>query len=487
MRSPLAFAAAALVALAASGAGATDVTVRGSVVGEYLYDSEFDGSVFDGRVEFDAESGPFLVGAVYRAYQLSDPDYNPVQRDVPASEVKHRYAEFRGGSLTARGGHFFATFGRGISLRSYEDADLEHDTVLDGLLMRYEAEPFSVAALSGIHDERLSDSRTRRHTARGIEVEGSPWDWAGFGVTAVERSWVDEDEDIVLPPDQTRGEDLVLSGSADLRLGPATLSGEYARRDGENPVTGVELDEGRALYLSGTFDLGWATLFGEFKDYDRFAHRLVNPPTCVRDHTWTLMNRATYEVDLDDERGFLGEGTVPLGDALSVTGGASEARDHEGELAHWEMYGEASHSFLESLSGAVAGAWSREYLLGKFTEHASGAAEFDVALPSGQTVEVVVEAGTTDDVSGLSWEDTIASVTWYPGADLTVTAVYEGTTSDIETRDSWLIGEVRKRVSDQVEVALAAGTERGGKKCAGGVCRYEPEFEGVRVRLTSFF
>jgi hypothetical protein len=472
VRRPVAFAAAALVALVASGAGASDVTVRGSVVGEYLYDSEFDGSVFDGRVEFDAESGPFLVGAVYRAYQLSDPDYNPVQKEIPASQVKHRYAEFRGESLTARGGHFFATFGRGISLRSYEDADLEHDTVLDGVL---------------VHDERLSDSRTRRHTARGIEVAGSPWDWASVGASAVERSWLDEDEDIVLPPDQTRGEDLVLSGSADLRLGPASLAGEYARRGGENPVTGAEMDEGRALYLSGTFDLGWATLFGEFKDYDRFAHRLVNPPTCVRDHAWTLMNRATYEVDLDDERGFLGEGTVPLGDALSVTGGASEARDHEGELAHWEMYGEVSHTLFEALSGAVAGAWSREYLLGKFTEHASGAAEFDVVLPSGQTVEIVLEAGTTEDVSGLSWEDHIASLTWYPGADLTVTAVYEGTTSDIETRDSWLIGEVRKRVSDQVEVALAAGTERGGKQCSGGVCRYEPQFEGVRLRLNSYF
>jgi hypothetical protein len=139
------------------------------------------------------------------------------------------------------------------------------------------------------------------------------------------------------------------------------------------------------------------------------------------------------------------------------------------------------------VGGAFAGSWSREYLLGKFTEHASAATQFDLALPAGQTVEVVLEAGRTDDVTGLDWEDTIASLTWYPGADLTVFATFEATTSEIETRDAWLIGEVKKRVSDQVEVALAVGTERGGKKCAGGVCRYEPEFEGVRLRLNSYF
>jgi len=488
VRIPVTLVAAALAAVfAALPAEATDVVVRGSVVGEYLYDTGQDGSVFDGRVEFDAESGPLLIGATYRAYQLSDPDYNPAQKDIPASEVKHRYAEFRGESLTARAGHFFSTFGKGLALRSYEEIDLEHDTALDGILVRYEPGPVGITALSGVLREPLSESRSRGHAVRGIEVTASPWDWASLGASAVERAWKDEDEDVVLPENQTRGEDVVLDGAFDLRLGPASLSAEYARRDGENPVTGLELDEGRAMYASGTFDLGWVTLFGEFKDYDRFAHRLVNPPTCVRDHAWTLMNRATYEVDLDDERGFLGEGTVPLGEKLSVMGGASEARDHDGGLSHWEMYGEVSHSFFESLGGAFAGSWSREYLLGKFTEHASAAAQFDLALPAGQTVEVVLEAGRTDDVTGLDWEDTIASLTWYPGADLTVFATFEATTSEIETRDAWLIGEVKKRVSDQVEVALAVGTERGGKKCAGGVCRYEPEFEGVRLRLNSYF
>ncbi len=43
--------------------------------------------------------------------------------------------------------------------------------------------------------------------------------------------------------------------------------------------------QGHAAYASGTLDLGLATLFGEFKDYDDFTHSLVNPPTCVHEHS----------------------------------------------------------------------------------------------------------------------------------------------------------------------------------------------------------
>ncbi|MBM3306823.1 MAG: hypothetical protein FJY74_00625 [Candidatus Eisenbacteria bacterium] len=474
-------------ALPASSFDAGDVTVRGSVDGEYLHNVDLDGSVFDGRVEFGIEVGRFLLGATYRAYQLSDPGYSPAQKDIPRSEVRHRYAEFRNESLSARAGSFFCTFGKGLALRSYEQTDLEHDTALDGVLIGYGTGPLAFTAVSGVVSEPLSRVRTREHTVRGLEAAAAPWDWVRLSARAVERSWEDADANLVLPPAQARREDVVLDGAVDLWLGRVALSGEYARRDVENPVTGAEAGEGRALYLSGTFDLGLLTLFGEFKDYDLFSHHLINPPTCVREHPWTLMNRATYEISLDDERGFLGEGTLPVGDALSLTAGASEARTHSGNLSHWEIFGELSHSLAASVSGAVAGSWSREYLLGKFTEHLIGAAEFDVELPAEQRAELGIEIGSTDDVTGSAYTDYMGSLTWYARADLTVSAVFERSTADFEEREAWFSAELKKRLSDDVEVLFGAGTQRGGKKCAGGVCWFEPEFEGVRVRLSAYF
>lgn len=42
-------------------------------------------------------------------------------------------------------------------------------------------------------------------------------------------------------------------------------------------------------------------------------------------------------------------------------------------------------------------------------------------------------------------------------------------------------------VGRDFEVALGGGTERGGKKCNGGVCYTAPEFAGVRLRFSTFF
>ena len=58
---------------------------------------------------------------------LSNPEYNPARIDVPEAYVKHRYLILDHEDLYAALGHFPATFGRGLILRSYEDVDLEHD------------------------------------------------------------------------------------------------------------------------------------------------------------------------------------------------------------------------------------------------------------------------------------------------------------------------------------------------------------------------
>ena len=45
----------------------------------------------------------------------------------------------------------------------------------------------------------------------------------------------------------------------------------------------------------------------------------------------------------------------------------------------------------------------------------------------------------------------------------------------------------QRALGEGLDVALGFGTERGGKKCSGGVCYTEPEFAGLRLRLTKSF
>jgi hypothetical protein len=131
--------------------------------------------------------------------------------------------------------------------------------------------------------------------------------------------------------------------------------------------------------------------------------------------------------------------------------------------------------------------WSREYELGKFVEHRIGALDLDFALASGDAVEASVEGQSVEEPSGDAYEDYLASLTFYPKGDFTFSTVLETTTSEAEAKDLWLMIEVKKLFPDDLEAGLSFGTERGGKKCSGGVCYFEPEFEGVRLRLTRFF
>jgi len=489
---------ALLVLVAGSVSAETDVYASGVVQWEYLYntDDDIESSVSDARVDLDIGVGPLTLGAVYRAYQLSDPAYNPAGEYIPEAEVKHRYMALEYEDINLRAGHFFATFGRGLTLRSYENADLEHDTVLDGIMVDYDAGFVGLTALAGTTKEDDSDTRYYTHVIRGARAAmplGELFEIAG---SIVERSRTLEDEDVAVHPDYARFEDGVLGAELSGWLGPLTFGGEYAERSGENPATGdpAEDVQGHATYASGTLDLGLITLFGEFKDFDDFAHSLVNPPTAVREHLWTLMNRATYEVDLNDERGFLVEGSSTLGDVLFVTGGASEARSHDRDLRHWEMFGHATYDIGSDVTLGAAASRSREYLFGaeggtgKFTEHTTGVAEVDFTGVDDLAVELTIEMQRTEDPAFEDVQkDYVASFTLYPGSDLTISGVYERTTADWEERETWTMFSVRKSFDNDLEAEFSGGTERGGKKCAGGICRYEPEFEGVRFRLTKFF
>jgi len=486
-RVPLGVAVMAMLFVAPVVASADDdVWSSGVVSGEYLYDTGEEASAFDARLEIDAGVGPLTIGAVYRAYQLSKPTYNPAGVNIPESEIKHRYAALDRENLHLRVGHFYSTFGRGLALRSFEDADLEYDAVLDGFLGEYSFSGADVTALAGTVDEPLSDTRYRRHTVRAIRAARSVASWLDIAGSVVERASSKEDDDPVVTGSLGRSEDLLLGGELTAWLGPVSLAAEYVGRQGDNGELGIDDVEGHATYASATVELPWATVFGEYKDYERFQHFLVNPPTAVREHLWTLMNRTTYEPNLDDERGYLVQANMPFGEDIAVLGGASEARNHDADLMHWEMFGQAD-AWVGETSLSAGAAWSREYELGKFIEHRTAGAEVIVPLPSGQPLELQVQAGETTDITETVSVDYLVSMTVYTASGITFESVVEGTNDESEERSVWAMFEVKSLLADDLELGVSMGSERGGLKCSGGVCRVEPEFAGARVRLMTYF
>jgi hypothetical protein len=460
---------------------AAEVDTRGAVRGDARYDSENGTVVIDGRVDFEVDVGPLTLGGTYRAYDFGEGDYNP--RGIePAYGLTHRYVEGKVGGLSFRGGHYFSTFGRGLTLRGFEDIGLEHDTSLDGFIAEYEAGPFAFAGLGGRVTEREGEVRELEYRLRGGRARVLLQPGISLAVSGVSR-----DTEFILPEEFPEFADHVIGGEAEVWLGPVSIAGEYAYREGGYyPELEQEEETGHGVYLMGTATTSWSTLLAEYKNYERFEHALVNPPTCVRDHVWILMNRVTYQVDLGDERGFLAEGTLMPTDGLEITGGASEARRQDGNLAHWEIFGQADHSLPVWGITSVAGSWSREYALGKFTEYMTAAIDLEYGIGANE-VEIDLEAQRTEEPSGESFGTFLTSIGLYPGAGLSLSLVGETTSQAGLDQDFWLFGDIRKTISSDFEISLGGGTERGGKKCSGGVCFTEPEFKGIRLRFLSYF
>lgn len=471
--------------------------MRGALRSAGYYNTELGATVLDARLSTDLEFGPFTLGGVWRGYHLSDESYNPRGIEYPQPKIKHRYAEIAldrvptGGSLTVRAGHFFSTFGRGLVLRSFEEVDLETDTALDGILGEYERGAVRVSALSGKTRVRVSNTSRREYTVEGAEVALAKQGLVAFSASALARKQDLREDEPLRRVRRKEIADKVVGGEAEAWLGPVHVAGDYVYREGDDYMAADKAKiYGHGGYLTGTVSTPMITALGEYKDYVRLDNPLVNPPTCLREHSSALMNRVTHEVNLRDERGFFAEGTLTVVEGTPLTMSASEARLRSGDLAHWETYGRVEHELGRLGLTTLEAAWSREYEnisgLGKFDEHVTAMLETGLVGEAGAVAEIGL-GGQRTETPRETYENWLASLTWYARQAVTVSAVAEATSEPGLARDFWIFGEVGVAVAQGLDVSLGLGTERGGKKCAGGVCYTEPEFTGVRVRLAKTF
>jgi hypothetical protein len=188
-------------------------------------------------------------------------------------------------------------------------------------------------------------------------------------------------------------------------VGPvdATVYGEYAERhfpglDGR----GYRGTPGHGGFVAGEVTWDRATLSAEHRDFFRFEHDYHDPPTTLRQHTWTQLNRVNGQVlsDIpdDDVNGTLVQAEyVP---DLFTSFGASYSRLDRGDNGDrfFEAYGEAKSHFLhDRLAVSAAGAESGFEFGNRFEERLSGFGELIVELDERNSLSVGVEWTETQE------------------------------------------------------------------------------------------
>lgn len=487
--------ASALLAAAVAGlvstASAAELDVRGANQLEAFYGTDVKESVVDDRLDLDFQIDRFTAGIVFLSHtpsnylRLDQNQFGPRQEGIRKRWVTGSY-----GPIDLRLGDSYATFGSGLVLRIFEDQAVDFDNAVDGFHIAASHGSWSAEGVGGTNS--FGDARTMVKGVSGRFDPGGGW---LFGVNAAVIDSIDG-ETAAPGRDGLAG----VQGSAVLP-GGIDMTAEYAirRYSPERPRRGSP-DDGHAAYGAIRGDAGPVSLLLEGKDLLRFQHAYANPPTAVRQHTSTLLNRGSHvpNIRMNDERGFQSEILWSLRPGMLFTGNYSRSEARHSDLPAWEISG-LSEIDAGSTHGIFWIAESEEKVREGadrfFYERITVGGDILRSFDPGWGVEIGYETqfiqqqdlAKADREFPHEYRDHLASLTVSKSPNHSWAATIEWSNDPKEVKDSWVWLEWNIRLGLIGQLSIAGGTLRGGQVCSGGVCKLVDPFEGGRLELLTNF
>jgi len=467
---------------------------------EYAWNKNTEQPQLENWTDAQYASSAFSAGFRFGAFQPPDPT---VSSDRSNFSLNYRFIEAASDHGTLRVGNYYALFGHGLMLNAYEKRDLRVDSNLEGVRLQGARGPFTLQLVTGTTASGSSEDseRPRLDRVHGADLaldRGFGEVTTGVGASAVRL--------------QTDGgaSNEMLGVRGNVGYGPLHLEVEHVGY-------GKPGGDGEGFFASGSMGVGPLQLLGEYKDYDKIALRASDgsvynlPPALIREQTYTLLNRHPHTLDPDDEKGFQFEGVYALG-KHSLTGHYAKTRNHRGrQVFNYfdEIYGEAflslGHPFgsrqldvilaadhQKSFEGLVPSQLTGELTVPVFRRLFTDVVEVRLIATEIHSYRVQFEHQHNDGKLDGKFDTWLGLLEWSRSPDLTVNLVGEVSNrsevqlADGEKKDA-LYGIVSYHLSDRHDVSLLYGRRLAGFICVGGVCRFEPEFEGLEMRLLSRF
>jgi len=460
---------------------------------EAYYDRALEESVLDNRLDVTLGRGAYTLGASFLSHSPSDAGrLDPNDFGAQTQGIRKRWLEAATDDWTVRVGDVYSTYGRGLALSIFEDQTVDFDNVLDGVMARGALGPAELRVIAGTNS--IGDEFQVLKGAR-LDLRGDRW--GRFGLQGV---WSDSTSvgGIGRP-----GGDRLYGSSWERSVSDfADVYGEYVIRHPENYRAGARQGpDGHGGYGSLALYLGRVQVLAEYKDLLRYQLPFVNPPTTVRQHTTTLMNRGghTPNIRLDDERGGLIEAQFQLAEATRVVSSYSKTEARQSNQPSWEVYGELEQDVGESLELFLKGGETEETVLeGEnpvFFERRNAVAQAIWRVDDTWSIEGTFETqavqesnrGTAQFRFPLEFSNHLISTTVSRAPNLSLALTTEWTDDDRPEDDLWVWGECNLRLGDRRQLLLGGGRLRGGQLCSGGVCKLVDPFEGGRIEFLTTF
>ncbi|HUU57500.1 MAG TPA: DUF6029 family protein, partial [bacterium] len=436
---------------------------------------------------------------------------DPNSIGVEGDELVQRYARYHDDVFDVWAGNYDKTLGKGLTLRSYRDRDLEVYQQLDGGLAEAGVpiagrEWGSVTALWGrnVRDEELQDNKD---IVAGGQLTLTPVDFlyvTGSGVKAeVENTYTHEMD-----------EQKLYSGGLGGGWQYFDVYGEYATRKGYDSL--LEKDprtSGDGFYGIITGYPPKSSISVEYKFYDGLSYPYNNPPP-VSYNEKMITGPGSSE---PGEWGYYVRGSANPVTDVRVSGGYSYADDKVGDVEEktrevkeyfgnarydlpWPVFVEGGYESITDLSFYFGS------IFGDIRDTPSlkvGWTPWDAHSFSG---EFERERRTDYTFEGRVFTYNRGNAGYTYSSWLGLTASYEDTDQRAKElvnpgdppefwryryKNNWLWGEVRltwyNSTFQNHVLTIGYGSQRGGLVCSSGVCKEQAPFSGLKVALESSF
>ncbi len=440
------------------------------------------------KFDLTLNAGDLLVGIRADA----NLDFSPMRHDYSLAK---RFVEFNKWNFSLRAGDFYYSVGRGLAfslLKIFEKEGLEYiiDTTIEGGKLSYGGNKFE--AWGGW----VERERTSREAPIVRDLVG------GLSVGTRVLSFADVNLNVV----GARLEPGSALGSRNVSMETLTFSaakiGNFAKFYGEGLLIQKEkfyvpnTIYGHGVYLESGLFFGNLTLLFEFKDYQDLDFEYNRPPLLESEQLAVVANQFVTSAKDSTGAAIRADWYFPGASTLLFAKG-SWIDDLPGHFPRTitHFFGGVEKKFKETGWLTLIGGYRNEqasslvfyYTAGR-TFHWQG--NLSYPLTRRLSLELDIEAKDFDGTVPFGGRFTdyferrsYLSLSYSPRLILTV--LYDRTDDPeilaVKNKKDWWGTQLEIKLSHAKSIRIFYGSNKGGVKCAGGVCKFFPPFEGLRI------
>jgi hypothetical protein len=397
--------------------------------------------------------------------------------DMKEYDLTYYYARAQYNQFTFTAGNYYATLGRGLALRTYEDRNLRVDNNLRGGKVSFNGSWLNVQALAGQMRDKYN---RRRDWLYGVDAEVTPLSGLQIG-----GSWLYEQE----------------TKKHNAQIVASRINYVQDWFDVYAEIVKPQWTERFSSYLAFNFALDKLAITTELKDYNQltftnhYETEYNAAPALSREHIFSLLNRHPHQLNMNDEKGYQAEAQYSFTDEMQLLLNHSQTfktkgeKLFSGERLFSEYYGEWHQTLSERIDYRLAAALNYTTDLRNITPLADGFYN----LTDRDQLHASYQHQHTKNLTDQSEFDNELLMVEYTRSPLLSLALVGEYTNKYKLRNvdmnkhTWLYGQASLNFWKNQQVSLLYGSRQEGFICVGGICRYEPEFEGFEFKLTNRF